>query len=133
MENAIPEKLPNPNAITFTGAVEATYDGSQPVKVEIPEGGGGGAYYLFFNSQSGDVFVAPGTYAAIKDAIENKKFVDFRAATWQHGNGAGDIISYSVLDRMSLDNDGIIRGTCDQQSYVFTINPDDTGTWFYDN
>lgn len=28
--------LKNPNAITFTGAVEATYDGSKPVEVEIP-------------------------------------------------------------------------------------------------
>ena len=29
---------PNPNALTFTGAVEATYDGSEAVNVEIPEG-----------------------------------------------------------------------------------------------
>jgi hypothetical protein len=41
VENAIPEKLPNPNPITFTGAVEATYDGNQAVEVEIPKGGGG--------------------------------------------------------------------------------------------
>lgn len=40
-EIEIPEALPNPNAITFTGAVEATYDGSVPVSVEIPAGGGG--------------------------------------------------------------------------------------------
>ena len=36
------DKLKNPNAITFTGAVEATYDGSSPVTVEIPQGGSGG-------------------------------------------------------------------------------------------
>ena len=35
-----PEALPNPNALTITGAVEATYDGSSPVSVEIPKGGG---------------------------------------------------------------------------------------------
>lgn len=33
--------LPNPNALTFTGAVSATYDGSKPVAVHIPEGGSG--------------------------------------------------------------------------------------------
>lgn len=33
--------LPNPNKLTFTGAVEATYDGSSAVTVEIPEGGAG--------------------------------------------------------------------------------------------
>ena len=31
------DSLKNPNAITFTGAVKATYDGSKPVEVEIPE------------------------------------------------------------------------------------------------
>lgn len=36
----IPEKLPNPNALTFTGAVEGSYDGSAPVSVEIPSGSG---------------------------------------------------------------------------------------------
>lgn len=35
----IPTTLPNPNAITFTGAVNATYDGSTAVSVEIPSGG----------------------------------------------------------------------------------------------
>ena len=32
----IPKKLPNPNALTFTGAVTGSYDGSEPVSVEIP-------------------------------------------------------------------------------------------------
>ena len=38
----IPSTLPNPHPLKFTGAVEATYDGSTPVEVEIPMGGGGG-------------------------------------------------------------------------------------------
>ena len=33
----IPTKLPNPNALTFTGAVTGSYDGSAPLSVEIPE------------------------------------------------------------------------------------------------
>ncbi|MDD7634074.1 MAG: hypothetical protein PUK20_03995 [Firmicutes bacterium] len=37
------EKFANPNALTLTGAVSATYDGSAPVSVEIPSGGGGGS------------------------------------------------------------------------------------------
>ena len=37
----IPSALPNPNALTLTGAVTATYDGSTAVSVEIPSGGGG--------------------------------------------------------------------------------------------
>lgn len=35
------EKYANPNALTFTGAVTGSYDGSEAVTVEIPSGGGG--------------------------------------------------------------------------------------------
>ena len=38
----MPDKLPNPNALTFTGAVTGSYDGSAPLEVEIPSGGGSG-------------------------------------------------------------------------------------------
>lgn len=38
----IPTALPNPNALTFTGAVTGSYDGSAPLSVEIPSSGGGG-------------------------------------------------------------------------------------------
>lgn len=37
----IPTALPNPNALTFTGAVSGSYDGSAPLEVAIPSGGGG--------------------------------------------------------------------------------------------
>ena len=37
----MPDKLPNPNALTFSGAVAGTYDGSEPLTVNIPSGGGG--------------------------------------------------------------------------------------------
>lgn len=37
----IPAALPNPNALTFTGAVTGRYDGSAPLNVAIPSGGGG--------------------------------------------------------------------------------------------
>lgn len=36
----IPDKLPNPNVLTFTGAVSGTYDGSAPVTLNIPDSGG---------------------------------------------------------------------------------------------
>ena len=37
----MPDTLPNPNALTFTGAVTGSYDGSAALSVEIPAGGGG--------------------------------------------------------------------------------------------
>lgn len=46
VEVEIPETLPNPHKLTFTGAVTAEYDGSKPVEVKIPEGGSGGGGVL---------------------------------------------------------------------------------------
>ena len=40
-DGVIPEKLPNPQKLTFTGAVTGEYDGSQAVNIDIPAGGGG--------------------------------------------------------------------------------------------
>ena len=40
------EKLPNPNALTFTGAVTGSYDGSAPLSVNIPSGGTSGGSAL---------------------------------------------------------------------------------------
>ena len=45
----IPAKLPNPNPLTFTGAVTGSYDGSEALTVEISSGGGGaGAMVVTF-------------------------------------------------------------------------------------
>lgn len=43
----IPTALPNPNTITFTGAAEGTYDGSNPLTVEIPVGADGKSAYQY--------------------------------------------------------------------------------------
>ena len=42
-ESAIPQKLPNPKALKFTGATSGSYDGSEELTVNIPSSGGGGA------------------------------------------------------------------------------------------
>ena len=42
---AVTAKLANPNALTFTGAVTGSYDGSEPMTVNIPSGGVGGGYW----------------------------------------------------------------------------------------
>ena len=51
------EKLANPNALTFTGAVTGSYDGSAPLSVEIPSGGvsggsGGGEWQTILTGET---------------------------------------------------------------------------------
>lgn len=65
------EKFANPNALTFTGAVSATYDGSEPVNVETPSGGSGSnAVELVYKH------ICDGTYVSVTDdlPLENGKF-----------------------------------------------------------
>ncbi len=52
----IPEKLPNPHPLTFTGAVDAVYDGSQPITVEVPQVPE--KIVTSINGMTGDVFLA---------------------------------------------------------------------------
>lgn len=46
----VPDKLPNPQKLTFSGAVTAEYDGSRAVTVNIPEGSGGSGGIKDFES-----------------------------------------------------------------------------------
>ena len=39
----IPTALPTPNALTFSGGATGTFDGSEPLSINIPTGGGGGS------------------------------------------------------------------------------------------
>lgn len=41
-DGVIPEKLPNPHKLTFSGGATGEYDGSEAVNINIPAGGGGG-------------------------------------------------------------------------------------------
>lgn len=66
----IPDTLPNPNALTFTGAVTGKYDGSEAVSVEIPSGGSGSnAVELVYKH------ICDGTYVSVTDdlPLENGK------------------------------------------------------------
>ena len=75
---AIPEKLPNPHKLTFSGAVTGEYDGSAEVNINIPNGGGGGTGGAVnsVNGMTGDVVL--------------KKLTFTGAATGEY-NGSGDV------------------------------------------
>lgn len=66
----IPDKLPNPHKLTFTGAVNAEYDGSKEVKVNIPAGGGGAEWKLL---TEGELTEATKTISITSD-LEGKAF-----------------------------------------------------------
>ena len=59
--------LPNPNPITFSGAVSGSYDGSAPLEIIIPEGGGTGNVDSV-NGKEGVVVLDAEDVGAVKSA-----------------------------------------------------------------
>lgn len=59
---SVPTTLPNPNKLTFSGAVTGEYDGSSTVAIEIPKGGKASANFLI--QSNGTVLSAP-TYVQL--------------------------------------------------------------------
>ena len=64
----MPTTLPNPNALTFTGAVTGSYDGSAALSVDIPSGGGEKAWTLISTVEVG----ADELVASIKTPTEDE-------------------------------------------------------------
>ena len=89
----IPTALPNPNALTFTGAVTGSYDGSAPLSVEIPSssGGGGGSTVELDTtlSEAGKAADAKAT----GDALAGKQ-----DTLIQSGASVGQIVKISAVD-----------------------------------
>lgn len=94
----IPTTLPNPNALTFTGAVTGSYDGSEPLTVEIP-GGGAEAEHMEIISEgtlSEDV-------ANIAADGFSKRMIALAVAPYGSAANSGNI---KVRLQLGLDNGG---------------------------
>ena len=61
----IPDKLPNPQKLTFAGAITAEYDGSGAVTVTIPENSGGSGV----SDEKSTYYVTPEQFGAIGDGV----------------------------------------------------------------
>lgn len=73
----LPTALPNPNALTFNGAVTGSYDGSAPMSVDIPSGGGSSDTWELINTITvGDDAPVSVTFSAASNgnAFALKKF-----------------------------------------------------------
>lgn len=89
----IPDALPNPNALTFTGAVTGSYDGSAPLEVEIPSGGGAAGDYIPIPA-SAEV----GQTIVVKAVDENSKPTEWEAADMPSGADGRGIRSITGND-----------------------------------
>ena len=139
----IPTALPNPNALTFTGAVIGSYDGSAPLEVAIPsgEGGTGGGddvFELIGEATSfgvsdivgltipfdGSLYKTIIAYAYNLPAGNKKRIIIRKNKAWYDGsplgwNGAKD----TYLDSMTKMNNtwGLFGAAIDVGGKLFTL------------
>ena len=105
---SIPEKLPSPNALTFTGAATGSYDGSKPLTVNILSLAVDDSL-----TQSGQAADAKATGDAIRSLSE--EIANFTAIDDGGGNvivnpeeGAAEALSYEVIHGALTVLDGVI-------------------------
>ena len=80
MAAEMPKTLPSPNALTFTGAVTGSYDGSEAVTVEIPSGGGGEGSFNLIDTY--DVSTGALSYETTGLSLNEIVLVIDTAGTW---------------------------------------------------
>ena len=101
---SIPDALPNPNALTFTGAVTGSYDGSEPVTINIPESGAGNMKKLTFTG------AVTGEYDGTTDVnVDIPIATTSTAGTIKVGNG----LSISADGTLSVTTATYYTGTAD--------------------
>ena len=93
--------LPNPNALTFTGAVTGSYDGSSPIEINIPEGGGTGVTVDTTLSVAGQAADAKATGDAISSLSEEMK------------NKTGTGLSTEAIDKLEEVGNYLVYTTAD--------------------
>lgn len=107
------EKFANPNALTFTGAVTGSYDGSAPLSVEIPSGGGSGS-----DISLGLTGAAAGQIAKITAVDENGQPTEWEAVDMPSGGSSEDM---RVIKTITI--------TADDVNSIY-FNNDDNGLPF---
>ena len=115
----IPTVLPNPNALTFTGAVSGSYDGSAPLKVEIPSGGGSGE----ISATARNLLITilrNGVYSS----DQNANITDLETALG--GSDAPVVKSYAITNTLTnCTTNNAVTSVTDGDSYTATLTAAD--------
>lgn len=120
MAEEMPDALPNPNALTFTGAVTGSYDGSAPLRVEIPSGGGAG----------GEVWKLLSDETVTEDVTEYKRSFEsvYRIAVlfYTPGGTAGAVNIKINGSPHSMASNAKINKTFSSVSMLYMLRPPKT-------
>lgn len=93
--------LPNPNALTFTGAATGSYDGSSPIEINIPEGGGTGVTVdttLSVAGQAADAKTTGDAISSLSEEIANKTGTGLSTEVINKLEEVGNYLAYATAD-----------------------------------
>lgn len=109
----IPETLPNPQKLIFSGAVTGEYDGSTELNVNIPESSGGGSYELpiMSDTQLGGGKAVAKTDEDVPVAVDPSTGQLFVPTYPESGSGASGItVSYDAEQQAIVFTNSSGRG-----------------------
>lgn len=97
----IPTTLPNPNALTFTGAATGSYDGSSPVEINIPEGGGTDVTVdntLSVAGKAADAKATGDAISSLSEEMKNKTGTGLSTEAIDKLEEVGNYLAYTTAD-----------------------------------
>lgn len=99
----IPEKLPNPQKLVFTGAFTGEYDGSQVLTVDVPAGGGTGEVESV-NGKKGVVVLTAQDVSAVPKVTSVEPITSGHPLMFRYPNGTYSLAKSVVEDNIANDS-----------------------------
>ena len=99
----IPEKLPNPKKLVFTGAVTGEYDGSQELTVDVPAGGGTGEVESV-NGKKGVVVLTAQDVSAVPKVTSVEPITSGHPLMFRYPGGTYSLAKSVVEDNIANDS-----------------------------
>lgn len=121
MAEEIPDKLPNPHALIFTGTVTGNYDGSAPLTVEIPSGGEAAAF-------AADIIIEEDVTQYILSGIDPTTYSFFSIQVDRTSGYTGNLLMNFVRADGWHTNGLIIANHIQDGAFVF-VRPIDRIPW----
>lgn len=125
----IPDKLPNPYSITFTGAVNASYDGSNPIEIKIPDSGGNANQGAGLTATEKNLMLA--LFKAVPYTSDVSATMKSLEAIWNSGSSGGetpdipDVTNYTVTYNLtSVTADSTPASVVEGGSLTVNLTPD---------
>lgn len=108
-------RAPNPYPIQFTGAAVGTYDGSAPLTIDIPTGGGEAGQVVSVNGKTGAVLLNAQDVGALPDnvtTLPNPQSITFNGfSNAEYDGSVGRVVNIPNIINAGVSTENIPQGS----------------------